>query len=181
MAKFYITTAIPYVNAAPHIGHALEFIQADVIARFHRQKGEEVLLLSGSDENAIKNVQAAEQAGVPVQQFIDKNAQLFYDLAKTLGVQFDVFQKGSVATRQVIFINLLTRGYTALGVKPSTPKMSLMKTKNAQSTQGKNWKRLQRKTIFSSSQSIKMHFYSLSRKMSSRLCLFQERMKCWLF
>ena len=95
MAKFYITTAIPYVNAAPHIGHALEFIQADVIARFHRQKGEEVLLLSGSDENAIKNVQAAEQAGVPVQQFIDKNAQLFYDLAKTLGVQFDVFQKGS--------------------------------------------------------------------------------------
>lgn len=95
MNKFYITTAIPYVNAAPHIGHALEFIQADVIARFHRQKGEEVLLLSGSDENAIKNVQAAEETGVPVQQFIDKNAQLFLDLAKILGVQFDVFQKGS--------------------------------------------------------------------------------------
>jgi len=95
MAKFYITTAIPYVNAKPHIGHALEFVQADVIARFHRQKGEEVLLLSGGDENALKNVQAAEQAGVPVQQFIDQNAQLFLDLAKTLGVQFDVFQKGS--------------------------------------------------------------------------------------
>jgi len=95
MAKFYITTAIPYVNAAPHIGHALEFVQADVIARFHRQKGDKVLLLSGSDENAIKNVQAAEQAGVPVQQFIDENAQLFLKLAEKLGVSFDVFQKGS--------------------------------------------------------------------------------------
>jgi len=95
MAKFYITTSIPYVNSRPHAGHALEFIQADVIARYHRQKGEEVLLLSGSDENAIKNVQAAEQARVPVQQFIDENAELFYKLAKALGVQFDVFQKGS--------------------------------------------------------------------------------------
>ena len=95
MAKFYITTAIPYVNAAPHIGHALEFIQTDVIARYHRQKGDEVLLLSGSDENAIKNVQAAEQAGVPTQQFIDENAELFRKLAGVLGVQFDVFQKGS--------------------------------------------------------------------------------------
>ena len=77
MNKFYITTAIPYVNGNPHIGHALEFVQTDVIARFHRLKGEETLLLSGSDENAVKNVQAAEKAGVPVQQFIDQNAKLF--------------------------------------------------------------------------------------------------------
>ena len=95
MAKFYITTAIPYVNGKPHIGHALEFIQADVIARFYRQKGEEVLLLSGSDENALKNVQAAEQADIPVQEFVDENAKLFYKLSKALDVQFDVFQKGS--------------------------------------------------------------------------------------
>ena len=95
MTKFYITTAIPYVNARPHIGHALEFIQTDVIARYHRQKGEEVLLLSGSDENAIKNVQAAEKALVPVQQFIDENAKLFIELADKLGIKFDVFQKGS--------------------------------------------------------------------------------------
>lgn len=95
MAKFYITTAIPYVNARPHIGHALEFVQADVIARTHRQKGEDVLLLSGSDENALKNVQAAEQTGLPVQQFIDEHAALFQRLAQALHVQFDVFQKGS--------------------------------------------------------------------------------------
>ncbi|HSD99037.1 MAG TPA: methionine--tRNA ligase [Patescibacteria group bacterium] len=93
--KFYITTAIPYVNAKPHVGHALEFIQADVIARYHRVMGDEVILLSGGDENALKNVQAAEKAGVPVQQFVDTNSMLFAELAKSLNVQFDVFQRGS--------------------------------------------------------------------------------------
>src|SRR5258708_7077563 len=95
MNKFYITTAIPYVNAKPHIGHALEFVQADVVARYHRLVGEEVKFLTGSDENAIKNVKAAEEAGVPVQTFIDKNAELFKNLGEKLNVSFDVFQKGS--------------------------------------------------------------------------------------
>lgn len=95
MTKFYITTAIPYVNAKPHVGHALEFIQADVVARYRRILGDEVTLLSGGDENALKNVQAAEKAGLPVQKFIDDNSILFEELAKKLNVQFDVFQKGS--------------------------------------------------------------------------------------
>ena len=76
--KFYITAAIPYVNAAPHIGHALEFIQVDVVARYHKLLGEKVTALTGGDENALKNVQAAEKAGFPTQEFIDKNAQLFF-------------------------------------------------------------------------------------------------------
>lgn len=95
MSKFYITTAIPYVNAKPHVGHALEFIQADVVARYHKILGDEVTLLSGGDENALKNVQAADKAGLPVQKFIDDNSILFEELAKKLNVQFDVFQKGS--------------------------------------------------------------------------------------
>src|ERR1035437_11047938 len=95
MNKFYLTTAIPYVNAKPHVGHALEFVQADVIKRFHQILGDETLLLSGADENAIKNVQAAEKAGVPVQNFIDENSKLFEDIAKKLNVDFDVFQRGS--------------------------------------------------------------------------------------
>ncbi len=93
--KFYITSAIPYVNAAPHIGHALEFIQVDAIARYHRTIGEKVTTLTGSDENALKNVQAAEKAGTPVKEFVDKNAGLFQNLIKKLNVQFDVFQKGT--------------------------------------------------------------------------------------
>ncbi|MEK7108668.1 MAG: methionine--tRNA ligase [Patescibacteria group bacterium] len=93
--KYYITTAIPYVNAKPHIGHALEFIQADTIARHERLLGKDVLLLSGADENALKNVQAAEEAHAPPQEFVDANARLFADLAKHLHVEFDIFQKGS--------------------------------------------------------------------------------------
>lgn len=96
--KFYITCAIPYVNAPPHIGHALEFVQGDVIARYHRLLGQETILLSGGDENALKNVQAAEKAGVPVQQFIDENNIKFQELTRSLGCQFDVWQKGSDTT-----------------------------------------------------------------------------------
>ncbi len=93
--KFYITAAIPYVNAPPHIGHALEFIQVDVIARYHKLLGDTVTALTGGDENALKNVQAAEKAGVPTQEFVDKNARLFLDLTKKLNTPFDVFQKGT--------------------------------------------------------------------------------------
>jgi methionyl-tRNA synthetase len=95
---FYLTTAIPYVNAKPHLGHALEFVQADAIRRWQRLRGKEVLLLSGADENALKNVRAAEEEGIPVQDFVDKNALVFTKLAEKLHVQFDRFMKGSDRT-----------------------------------------------------------------------------------
>jgi methionyl-tRNA synthetase len=95
--KFYLTAAIPYVNAKPHIGHALEFTQGDVIARYHRQKGDEVLYLSGADENSLKNVQAAEKEGITTQALCDRNAQAFVDLAKLYNISLDVFQRSSIA------------------------------------------------------------------------------------
>ena len=95
MAKFYITNAIPYVNAQPHIGWALEVTQSDTIHRYRELTGDEVLFLCGADENAIKNVQAAEAAGETVQNFVDANAKRFERLAEKLHVGFDVFQKGS--------------------------------------------------------------------------------------
>ena len=95
MSKFFITNAIPYVNAKPHIGHALEFVQSDVIRRFHLLQGDETVLLCGGDENAIKNVQAADRAGKPVQEFIDENTKLFSQLAEKLNVHFDFWQKAS--------------------------------------------------------------------------------------
>lgn len=93
--KFYITNAIPYVNSLPHIGHALELVQSDTIARYHRLLGEDVVLLCGGDENALKNVQAAEKAGEEVQSFVDKNNEKFVELTKNLNCQFDIWQKGS--------------------------------------------------------------------------------------
>lgn len=95
MAKFYLTTAIPYVNGKPHIGHALEYFQADTIKRYHQMLGDETLLLSGADENALKNVQAAEKEGTPVQEFLDKNSEVFRQAFKTFGISLDVFQRGS--------------------------------------------------------------------------------------
>ncbi len=95
MAKWYITSAIPYVNAKPHIGWALEIIQADTIARYKRLCGNEVLYLCGSDENSLKNVQAAETANMPIQQFVDTYSSFFTQLATHLNVHFDTFQRGS--------------------------------------------------------------------------------------
>lgn len=97
-SKFYITTAIPYVNGKPHIGHALEYFQADTIRNYHKLLGEDTLLLSGADENALKNVQAAEKEGIPIQDFLDKNSQIFKDAFEKLGVSLDVFERGSDRT-----------------------------------------------------------------------------------
>jgi methionyl-tRNA synthetase len=86
MKKFYITTAIPYVNAAPHIGHALEYVQTDVIARYQRLLGNEVYFLSGSDDNALKNVEAAEKNGVSVTEYVKENSDKFEALLKKLNI-----------------------------------------------------------------------------------------------
>lgn len=93
--KFYLTSAIPYVNAKPHIGWATEIVHADAIARYHQILGDDVCFLCGSDENALKNVQAAESTGQNVQSFVDKNADFFENLARSLNIRLDIFQRGS--------------------------------------------------------------------------------------
>jgi len=87
----YITTAIPYVNARPHVGFALELVQADVVARYSRLIGNSTRLQTGTDENAFKNVLAARKAGVDTQQFVDGNSALFEQLARRLDISFDDF------------------------------------------------------------------------------------------
>ncbi|MFA6215412.1 MAG: methionine--tRNA ligase [Patescibacteria group bacterium] len=84
--KFYITTAIPYVNASPHIGFALELLQTDALARYRRQKGDDVFFLTGADENSLKNVQAAEKEGLSTKDLVEKNTAKFIDLTKALNI-----------------------------------------------------------------------------------------------
>ena len=93
--KFYLTTAIPYVNAQPHIGHALEYVIADVIHRYQEIIGKKVYFVSGADENALKNIQAAKKAGKPVQKFLDENSKNFADFYKLLEVDLDEFRRGT--------------------------------------------------------------------------------------
>ncbi|MBU0619321.1 methionine--tRNA ligase [Patescibacteria group bacterium] len=97
--KFYLTVAIPYVNAAPHLGHALEFLQGDVIARYHRLLGDNTLYLSGSDENSLKNVQAAKKQNISTQQLCEQNTQAFKKLLKKLNISIDIWQRGSSQTK----------------------------------------------------------------------------------
>ncbi len=89
--KFYITTTIPYANAPPHIGFALEIITADVIARWHRLLGKDVFFLTGTDEHGSKNYKMAKDAGLTPQQFVDKNASYFRELADKLNISNSEF------------------------------------------------------------------------------------------
>jgi|SRR3989344_1488206 len=91
----FISTAIPYVNAAPHLGHAIEFIQADIIARYHRSLKDDVYFLSGTDDNALKNVLKAEEAGKDVASFVGANAEIFEKLLNKLEISNDGFIKTS--------------------------------------------------------------------------------------
>ena len=109
MAQFYITTAIDYVNARPHIGHAFEKVLADVIARWHRLNKEEVFFLTGVDENAQKNVQAAEKVGLPIKEFIDKNTALFLELCKKLNISYNKFIRTSASEHAKVVQEILRK------------------------------------------------------------------------
>lgn len=107
--SFFISTAIPYVNAAPHIGHAVEFIQTDIIARYHRMRGENVFFLSGTDDNALKNVLKAEEAGEEISVFVNKHAENFKRLLDALSVSNDDFIQTSSDPRHATGVQKLWR------------------------------------------------------------------------
>ncbi len=88
--NFYITTTLPYVNADPHVGFAMELIRADVIARAKQLQGYEVFFNTGTDEHGSKLFKAAEQQGIPVKQYVDGYAEKFRGLAGLLGISPEV-------------------------------------------------------------------------------------------
>lgn len=90
MAK-YLTTTLPYVNADPHIGNALEFVQADTLARFWRSQGEDVFFNMGTDEHGQKILQAAEKAGQDVHAYTDHYSNEFKKLTTALNLSPDAF------------------------------------------------------------------------------------------
>ncbi|GIF70230.1 methionine--tRNA ligase [Asanoa ishikariensis] len=92
----FISTTIPYVNARPHLGHALEFVETDAYARFMRTKLDDVFFLTGSDENALKNVLAAEAAKMSTADLVARNARAFQDLQSALRCVPDHFVRTSV-------------------------------------------------------------------------------------
>lgn len=89
--KFYITTAIDYTNSKPHLGHAYEKIIADVIARYHRVKGDDVFFLTGTDEHGQKVERAAKNAGKDTKKFVDEVVKYFKELCEKLNISYDDF------------------------------------------------------------------------------------------
>ena len=96
MSKLYITTSIPYVNAAPHVGFLLELVQADAIARFGRLIGRDVHFQTGTDENATKNALAAAALNLPTAELVERNSECFRRL---LGA-FDISADGFIRTTE---------------------------------------------------------------------------------
>jgi len=89
--KFYVTTAIAYVNDKPGLHHAYEFTGADALARLRRQRGDEVFFLTGTDEHGAKNMEAAKAAGIDTKAFVDRNTAEFKRVADTWDISYDRF------------------------------------------------------------------------------------------
>lgn len=98
--NFYITTTLPYVNAKPHIGFAVEIIRADAIARFQRKIGKNVFFNTGTDEHGVKIYQKALELGISTQEFVDTISQSFKELAEILNIKYDAFIRTTDAHHQ---------------------------------------------------------------------------------
>ena len=106
---FFITTAIDYTNSPPHIGHAYEKVMADVIARYHRLKGEKVFFLTGVDQHGQKVQQSAAKAGMPPAQFVKGITQQFVDLWKKLDVKYDEWAETTSDRHKKVVQGILQR------------------------------------------------------------------------
>jgi methionyl-tRNA synthetase len=91
----YFTTTLPYVNARPHIGHAREFVQADVFCRFYKELGFETFLNTGTDEHGLKIYRKSQEEGLNPEEYGKVQAQHFIELAKNLGMKYDAFIRTS--------------------------------------------------------------------------------------
>ena len=109
MKKYYLTTPIYYVNGAPHLGHAYTTIAADVMARHHRQRGDDVFFLTGTDEHGEPVALAAEREGVSPQELANRNAERFKALAPQLNASNDFFIRTSDEAHKAKVQEVLTR------------------------------------------------------------------------
>jgi methionyl-tRNA synthetase len=119
MSSFYVTTPIYYVNAAPHLGHAYTTIAADTLARHHRQRGEDVFFLTGTDEHGEPVADAAHALGIEPQELADRNAERFKALVPQLGASNDFFIRTTdpqhMAKVQEVLARVKDNGYVYEG------------------------------------------------------------------
>jgi methionyl-tRNA synthetase len=113
MARFYITTPIYYVNDVPHIGHAYTTAAADVAARFHRQLGDDVFFLTGTDEHGTKVEQAAAARGLTPKEHVDEVVAKFKEVAAKVGASNDFFIRTTDPEHEQFVQDFVKRCYDA--------------------------------------------------------------------
>jgi len=103
--KFYLTTTLPYVNADPHMGHALEFIEADIIVRYMREKLgiDNVFFNVGTDEHGLKIYNKAQENNKTPQEFVDFYAERFKEFCKILNISYNNFYRTSDESTKKLF------------------------------------------------------------------------------
>lgn len=111
--KFYITTAIDYPNAEPHIGHAYQKIIADILARWHKLQGEDVFFLTGTDEHGKKIQETAEKAGKSPKEFVDSESLKFKEAWSSLNIQPDRFIRTTDADHEKFVQEVIKKCYDA--------------------------------------------------------------------
>ena len=109
--KFYVTTPIYYINDIPHIGHTCTTVGADVLARLHRQLGEEVFFLTGTDEHGQKVAESAEKENLPVKEYCDKIAPRFKEAWQELNISFDHFIRTTDPEHEQVVAEVLQKIY----------------------------------------------------------------------
>jgi methionyl-tRNA synthetase len=119
--RFYITTAIDYVNGRPHLGHAYEKVLADAIARHHRQRGEATYFLTGTDEHGQKVARAAAEAGATPQAFVDQLVPTFVGAWSALHVSYDQFIRTTNQRHELAVQELFRRLWDARSPKTGKP------------------------------------------------------------
>ena len=119
--RFYITTAIDYVNGRPHLGHAYEKVLADCLARYHRQRGDSTFFLTGTDEHGVKIVRAAAEAKKTPKEFVDELAPVFQETWKKLSVSYDQFIRTTDPRHELAVQELFRRLHEARTPKTGEP------------------------------------------------------------
>ncbi|MFO0886912.1 MAG: methionine--tRNA ligase [Candidatus Saccharimonadales bacterium] len=157
--NYYVTTSIPYVNGEPHLGHALEFLYADVLARHARLQKTPTLFVTGTDEHGSKIAEKANELGITPQQLVDENSAKFRELQKMLNISNDRFirttDEGHIQRAQIIWNELKDdiykgsyEGWYCIGCETFVPDAKVKENNNICPDHNRPYERLKEDNYF---------------------------------
>ncbi len=157
--NYYITTSIPYANGEPHLGHALEFLYADVLARHARLQKTPTIFATGTDEHGSKIAEKAEELGITPKQLVDRNSSRFKELQKALNISNDRFirttDEGHIQRAQIVWSKLKDdiykgsyEGWYCTGCETFVPDATVKENNNCCPDHNRPYERLKEDNYF---------------------------------